>query len=189
MSPVAKKLEVWKWVVSALSIAQDSIIKDADPRNQAPLLAFFHYYFYSRDSVSLSHLKPFVNTLSDWSKTTEHLCQNGNDWTQFWLIVGLIESGELEEASKLVKKFTPENGKLVTAIHLGCHLTLEIKPLSPEEKKSAKDICNRLEDKVAPYLKQILSEYGSTLLELRNGEVKVLDDEIDEKSKLNRVKK
>ncbi|MDQ3184878.1 MAG: hypothetical protein M3Q16_00090 [Pseudomonadota bacterium] len=83
LSPVAEKLYVWKWVVQALSIAQDSFIKDADPKNQAPLLAFFHYYFYARDSVSLSHLKPFVNTLLEWSKTTESLCLNGNDWMQF----------------------------------------------------------------------------------------------------------
>ncbi|MDQ3184877.1 MAG: hypothetical protein M3Q16_00085 [Pseudomonadota bacterium] len=82
-----------------------------------------------------------------------------------------------------MKKFAPEDGKLVTAIHLGCHLALEIKPLSLQEKKSAKDICDRLQNKVAPYLKQIMSEYGSTLLELRNGEITGLDDEVHEKNK------
>lgn len=179
LSPVIEKIEIWKWVVRALGIAQEKYLEIFDPEAKYPQTSMIHYYIYSRDSVALSHLKSNLSALVGWTKDMAIGEEELVDIKNFWLIVGLIECGDIEQAEALIKNFNPEESKLLMAIHLGCYLALEIRPLPKKDKSHAKDICARLDQKIAPYRAQLIKELGSTLLELRNGEIKVIDDEAD----------
>lgn len=177
LSQVTEKLEIWKWVVQALSLSQAACLKSFDPGDKYPLTRFFHYYLYSRDSVALSHLKPHANELLDWAENeADAAIDEGREKSLFWLAVGLIESGEITQAEKVVKKMLSHDGLYLTAISLGCHLAYEVRPLNGPEKEKAREICQRVEKKVAPYRQQLISEFGSHLLELRNGEVAIIED-------------
>lgn len=179
LSPVDEKLAVWKWVVTAFDVCQNSAIKLSDASGKYPMTSFFHYYLYTRDSVSLSHLKSHIVELGEWIESDIGVNTVSQQSRLFWLIIGLIESGELDSAKEILSTFTPEDTRFLAAIHLGCHLAKEVRPLPPHERNVAAEICKSLAPQVAPHLKQILDEMGSLLLEMRNGEVKLIDDEID----------
>lgn len=177
LSPVGEKINVWKWVVDSLSFRQDGFLKDADPNNERPQSNFATYYLNGRDSVALQHLRSNQDSLVDWASGGEIEDSSITDRRKFWLIVGFIESGEIDEAEKLLHGFLPKDPRLLTAIHMGCYLAYEIRHLNTAEKKAAKAICARLEDKVAPYRAQIVKELGSMLLELRDGKVTCVEGE------------
>lgn len=178
LSQVVEKLDLWKWVIKSIETCQDPCILDIDPNAEHPLTSFFHYYLYVRDSVSLSHLRNNVSDLLDWCEIQNQDSSNhSSDKFIFWLITGLIEAGEINAAEKLVQNFRPDDARLIIAIHLGCHLAREVRPLSSGEKASAQRVCNQLDEKVAPYTAQIVKEMGSLLLEMRNGKVEVIENE------------
>ena len=178
LSPVTEKIEIWKWVVQALSLSQEACLKSMDPKDQFPITRFFHYYLYLRDSVALSHLKPHVKELLTWAESNDGVpVDEEKQKALFWLAVGLIESGEITEAEDVVKRLLSHDGLYLTAISLGCHLAYEVRPLNAVEKEKAGQICQKVEKKVAPYRQQLIKEFGSHLLEMRNGEVTTVDDE------------
>jgi hypothetical protein len=177
LSPVLEKLSIWKWVASALDMSQEKCLKEGDPEGKYPLTGFFNYYLYSRDCIALSNLKKYASSLAEWASEATYI--GGSDQNErilFWLVAGLIESGEISEAEKIIKKFTFKDGQILTAIYLDCIMAHEIRPLNDEEKSKAQNICVRLQSKVAPYIRQLIQEFGSTLLEYRNGEIKVIED-------------
>ena len=177
MSPVEEKLEVWKWVVEALEVSQAPAIQAVDVKGKYPMSSFFHFYLYTRDSVSLSHLRSNVSTLSDWANTIAFTEESSSGYHMYWLIIGLIEAGDILVAETLMKKFHPSDLRLLTAIHLGCYLANEIRPLPDDEKNAARRICESLQHKVTSQVIQIHKEMGSLLLEMRNGKVAVLEEE------------
>ena len=177
LSPVAEKLDVWKWLVEALEVCQGPAIKAADIDGKYPLTSFFHYYLYVRDSVSLSHLRGNVAILSEWAKEKVFVEDSSSETHMYWLIIGLIEAGDIVCAEELLKKFRPTNVRLLTAVHLGCHLAKEIRPLPDNEKEAAKRVCSELAQKIAPYAKMIINEMGSLLLEMRMGKLTIIDEE------------
>jgi len=177
LSPVTEKIEIWKWVVQALGLSQEYCLQKVDPTDKYPLTRFFHYYLYSRDSVALSHLKQNSQELCAWAVNQDDTSSGDEEQKSlFWLAVGLIESGEISEAEKIVKKLSSDDGRYLTAISLGCHLAHEVRPLNSNEKIKAGQICEQIEKKVAPYRQQLINEFGSHLLEMRNGEVSAIED-------------
>lgn len=178
LSPVTEKIEIWKWVVQALNLSQEEYLQKIDPEEKYPLTRFFHYYLYSRDSVALSHLKQHANEILSWAENEGKVgVGEEKQKSLFWLAVGLIESGEITEASEIIKHISPRDGLYLTAISLGCHLAYEVRPLNSVEKEKAGEICQKIEKKVAPYRQQLINEFGSHLLEMRNGEVIAIDEE------------
>jgi len=177
LSPVSEKIDVWKSVVTALSTTLESWIKQIDDAEKYPLSNFTHAYLYARDAVALSHLKPMVKELLEWAESPHTMDSSQKDESAiFWIIVGLIESGDIEEAEQLLRTFSPSDTRLLMVIHLGCHLAHEIRPLPDSTRKRAKYICTLLNEKVAPYIQQITKEFGSALLEIREGKMSIADD-------------
>lgn len=177
LSPVGEKIEVWKWVVDALEISQMPAIQAVDTDGKYPMSSFFHFYLYARDSVSLSNLRGHISDIEEWIRAGSLTGDFVSDNHTYWLIVGLIEAGDISHAEPLVGKFRPTDLRLLTAIHLGCHLAKEIRPLPELEKAAARRICESLANKVTPYVMQIHQEMGSLLLEMRNGKVATIEDE------------
>ncbi len=127
LSPVEEKISVWKWVVEALELSQLPAIQAVDSDGKYPMSSFFHFYLYARDSVSLSNLRSHIDDIENWTKAGNltDTCTSENH--MYWLVVGLIEAGDISTAEALVAKFHPTDLRLLTAIHLGCHLAKEIR--------------------------------------------------------------
>ncbi|MCA2998821.1 MAG: NACHT domain-containing protein [Rhodocyclaceae bacterium] len=181
LSPVAQKVAAWQWVVDALSVSQESVLDEIDPKGRYPLAHFFTLYMYARDSTALSHLKQNLDELVPWTAIDPGIAgDDAHERRAFWLMVGLIESGDIEEVEKLLPKVKVKSGKLLAAISLGCYLAHAVRPLSSNERAKAKAICDRLDAKVEPYKHQLMSEFGSVLLEYRNGELEVVDADYEQ---------
>src|SRR6266481_1539568 len=177
LSPVDEKLSVWKWVVSSLVSSEKGEIEAFDPDNTRPLLDFVSYYLYARDSVALSNIKQNCESIIEWADNGSSSDNEENNRKQFWLVVSLIETGDICEAERVLSKCNLTNGYLLTAIHLGCFLTSRIRPALETEKKKAGEICLMLSKKIAPFRDQLMREVKSTLLEAKQGKIEVIDDE------------
>ena len=95
----------------------------------------------------------------------------------FWHLVSLIESGNLNGAEIMIKKFKPFDQKLLLALHLGCFVIANLRITSKEEKKSALKICDFLGPKIAYLKKQVMDEFKSMLLEARHGQIEAISHE------------
>jgi NACHT domain len=172
LSTVPEKLDVWKWSVEVLGANHRLVGEQEDPTGNFPLAHFFNVYLYARDSVASSHLKQNLPLLTSWAKENNELnLLPRTDERMFWLLVGLIEAGDIEEAEKLIKTNAPKSAEQLMAIFLGCHLAREVRPLAASQKAHAKAICDRLEIRAQPYAKKLMHEFGSLLLEYRSGKV------------------
>lgn len=176
LSPVDRKLNVWKWVVSSLANLENNEISFPHASN-TPMIDFLLYYFYVRDSVALSNIKQDWKPIMDWATKESPSDKEINERKSFWLIASLIEMGEIHEAENALKDANITNGHLLSAIHLGCFNTAHIRPVPENERKKAKELCAKLDKKVGPYIKQLLQEKGSLLLEMRKGKVEVIKEE------------
>lgn len=180
LSPAADKLEVWKWVNISLSQTKSKYLLEIDPENKLPQLGYLQYYFQGRDSVALSHLKAHTAELLEWASSQSSIINDTHaEYYNFWLIVGLIESGELSAAYTIVKSTNISDPRLLMCIHLGCYLTAEIRPVTDAEKAIAKDICFYLNKKVDGCRHQLVKEMGTMLLEYKNGTVVESSNEAD----------
>lgn len=184
LSTVDEKLDVWRWVVHALCRARDATLATIDPYGRIPLTNYMGYYLYARDSVALSHLRSNVKELQEWCQITgakaadrEAAGKAAVEEPMFWLITGLVESGDIDAAGEVLLKYNSSDPRLLVAIHLGCYLAAHVRPIEPSQKGVAIEICKRFERKIAPYRKQLLSEWGSELIELRNGDIAAADDD------------
>jgi NACHT domain len=173
LSPVSEKMEVWKWVVDVLGKNHRLAGAQEDPEGKFPLAHYFNAYLYVRDSVASSHLKQNLSQLQLWAKENyiNDINNIQNDERLFWLLVGLIESGDLAEAEIVIKNNSPKNTEQLLAIFLGCHLAKEVRPLDKFQKEHAKAICDKLLIKTQPYAQLLFKEYGTLLLEYRNGKI------------------
>lgn len=98
----------------------------------------------------------------------------------FWLIVGLIEIGEVELAETLLKDFHPEDTRLLLGIHLGCFLLQHTRVATKKEKDSANRICERVAKSISDLRNKLMVEFKSELLELRKDSIKALEPPRDE---------
>jgi hypothetical protein len=93
------------------------------------------------------------------------------DVRQFWVIVGLLESGYVTDAEALLRKYHPSDTRLLLAIHLGCFLIQHVRVSTEEQRKAARRICERVAPYIASLSHEVLKEFKTQLLELRRGEL------------------
>jgi len=178
LSPVADKIDIWKWVATALSQTQEKI--DTGPlAAKYPMLTFLHVYLYARDSVALSHVTQNYDEIISWA-TNPSLFSDDREKEKlmFWFVVALIEVGDLAFAESLIEKNKIRNPMFLTAVHLGCFMAYQIRPLHASHKKIAKGIFDKLSDVVAEHRDQFMKEYGSVLVEYRNGKIHSIESEV-----------
>ncbi|MDD5562010.1 MAG: NACHT domain-containing protein [Candidatus Omnitrophica bacterium] len=172
METVDKK-PLFEWVIVNLSsVNEDVICNDENLKKRFPLMLFIQYYLFGRDSVASDLIKEYISDISS------NLLNNNilsNDRIKFWLIVGLIESGNLEEAEEYLKDFHPEDKRLLLALHLGCFLIDKLKIFSKEKQNIAGRICNKLADQIAPLRQQVIDEFRTELLEVRKDKLIALE--------------
>lgn len=179
LSPVADKIDIWKWVAGTFSEVQDQCLEKGELAEKYPAVAFAYYYLCARDSVALSHLKSNMESILDWVNDVGLPVSKGSrERKLFWLMAGLIESGDVAEARRVLadRNLGITDGRLLAAIHLGCHLAHEVRPLPDSDKEIAGDVCRTLDTKIGGFREQLMKEYGSLLLEFKKGSVAVIDD-------------
>jgi hypothetical protein len=172
MSIVSEKTETLGWVVRTLAELKEEFVKSIATFGPAiPLMTFLHYYIYARDSVATKIINHVVERLGrereDGKETDETV--------QFWCIIGLIESGQLEAAEAMVRKFKPSDNRLLLAIHLSCFVRSHLRISTGDQKSIAERIYTRIEPKVGHLMDQVMEEMKGLLLEVQRGEVKALD--------------
>jgi hypothetical protein len=171
---INEKVPLIRWIVDTLGRAQTEFLHYTDPSGRYPLTRFLFYYLSGRDSVAFSVLEHKVDQI-----LTELMIANAKDEEKdirmFWLIVGLIESGSLEKAEVLVKRYKPSDPRLLLGIHLGCYLIQHLRVSTSDQIAIAKRITDRLEESVSHLRVQVLNELKSELLEERMGSIQAID--------------
>lgn len=170
---IAKKLPLFQWVLGTLSIVEpDSLTDNVSVKQKFPLMLFIHYYLFGRDSVASEILKDnssgIIDNLIKDSKVAE-------EKIKFWVIVGLIESGDLQDAESYLKAFRPKDKRLFLALHLGCFLIEHLKIFSKAEQRIASRICGNFANEIKDLRKQILDEFSTELLEVRKDNIAAIE--------------
>jgi hypothetical protein len=141
-----------------------------------PLLAFTSIYLVARDAVAAK----IINKLPD-EATDKLLLDSSNDLIVFWKIVGLIESGHLEEACEEMGSFDPEQRECLLALELGLLFAQHTRPCSKKTSKMIESRISNTRPKITNLHDQLRKEVQSLLLEWRKGEIysipEVSDDE------------
>ena len=176
---VSKKIPILGWIIKELSRMQIIYESSIVGNSKYPLTKFLVYYMYARDSVA-------NNILRDYLSDVLKICHDDNpdksseEIQKFWLIIGLIEIGELDAAESLIQEFHPSDHRLLLGIHLGCFLAQHTRVTNRHDKKIAEKICARIGDSIASLRHQIVEEFKSELLEVRKDKIHVIDKGDDE---------
>lgn len=171
---VSKKLPVFGWIIKKLSDIQKDYERDVVVDSKYPLRDFLNYYIYARDSVANS-------VLPDHLKDVLDICHDDNpdaiseEIRRFWIIIGLIEIGELGKAEALVQKFHPSDPRLLLGIHLGCSLIQHTRVTNKHDKALAQKICERIDESIASLRQKVIEEFKSELLEIRKDKLLPLE--------------
>jgi len=168
------KLEILWAVMDGLSTSKDSFMASVMKGvNEYPINRFLSYYLFGRDAVACS----FLGDNCDKIKERIRKIANTNDAEvrTFWLIVGLIEAGHLKEAKKQLDTFTPKDSRILFSIYMGAVLLQQVRIATPEEKEVAAIITKDLSHVVALLRDQLLKELKSVLIEVRQGNVHLLE--------------
>lgn len=169
-----EKQDVLRWVIETLSDAKTEFLKETDPQNRFPLSRFTLYYLTGRDAVACDSLAFEPDAIRSALKRAD-LTQDEKDMRDFWVIVGLLECGELAAAEKALSDFDPRDMRLMLAIHLGCYLIANLKITTKEEKRIAERILKAIGHQVAGLRQQVIAEWKTELLEIRQGQLKAIE--------------
>jgi hypothetical protein len=166
------KVSVLKWVIQQLTASQKGILDEGRP--DIPLTAFIHYYIFGRDAVACSVLCDNIDEIKEaWEPKL--FSSDENEMFEFWCIVGLIECGAMLEAEKRLRKFRPNDRRLLLAIHLGCFLVSNLRVSTKEQKKLAEKMMQHINSKITDLKDKLLTEVRSELIEIQKGNIKQLE--------------
>ena len=171
---VTEKTDVLKWVIERISEAKEPFLRITDKNQRFPISRFLDYYLFGRDSVACNILEDKAEEIKK-SLQEKKLPPEQKELNDFWIIVGLLESGLLKKAEMLIKKFKPKDTRLLLAIHLGCFIIQNLRVTTQENQKIAARISESLSNLVQVYRKQILQEFKTELLEVRRGQIEAIE--------------
>ncbi len=167
---IKEKIESLKWVVEGLSQSKDFVIEHTENKSKFPLSTFISYYLYGRESVACSIPIESWKNIEETIKNST-LDSEEKELRQFWVIVGMVEAGMLEDAEQMIKKFHPTDLRLLLALHMGGFLIGQLRVSSKEDKKIAERICKHVEGAIIHLRKQIVDEFRTELFEIRKDNV------------------
>jgi hypothetical protein len=178
---VNQKVEVLSWVVDTLASTKGDFLRRAPNGERFPLTAFILYYLFGRDAVACSVLADSIKAVRSRLIAGER-SEGDAEARESWLIVGLLESGEVDRAEALVAGFKPADSRYLLAIHLGSFLIQHLRVTSKAERAAAKRIGTLVAETVGALRVELVKEVKSELLEIRRGELSVLPAPTDGES-------
>ncbi len=174
LAEVKDKIDIYGWIVDGMANAKDEFLAGHAKEGRLQIMPFLLYYLLGRDSAALAVLESRLQEVLDkWDRTD--LPSDAKDIRTFWVIVGLIESGALDTAERVLRKFKPSDLRLLLGIHLGCFLTDQVRVSTRGERDTARRICNGLSGRIDHLRVQVIEEMKSELLEVREGAIKTLE--------------
>ncbi len=169
--PISNRVNFLRWVIEGLSVQGTGFLEGSN----VPLARFLTYYLFARDSVASDVLREHFAAIADpW--TNEGISKDERDLRTYWILVGLVESGAVEEAETVIKDFHPSDQKLLLAIHLGCYLLTHLRVATRDQKKAAERICSRLAPAIEHLRLKLLEEFNTQLLEVQQGRIKEISE-------------
>jgi hypothetical protein len=175
LSPTVERSEVMSWVVETLATSMLSSDKSNVINEKYPLSNFVYQYLHGRDAVA-GDVIGNVAAQKLWKLHLEG-SESKYELQLFWLIVGLVEAGELVKAEIEIDCFEPEDRRLLLALELGCLLIGHLRMVPYEQKRHALRLAEKIGNRVPELRSQIFSEYRSHLLEIRQKQVSAVHPE------------
>ena len=169
-----EKEQILQWIIETLADSNTDFHNETDPVGKFQISRFVSYKAIGRDSVACDTLALELESMRSALKK-DGLDQDQLDMREFWIIVGLMECGELAKVQQALKSFKPRDMKLMVAIHLGCFLITHIKITSKPEKVIAAEILESIGKEIAFLREQILLEWKTELIEFRKGQLKAIE--------------
>jgi len=174
---MVRKIELLKWVLEKLSVSKTELLpQNLGKIQKYPLTKFALYYLFGRDAVAVDVLEiednvpRIIQELHSKEKSEEE-----KEAIVFWVMVGLIERGDLERAEEMIDSFDPKDVRLLLGLHLGCFFVENLKISTKGQRDTAKRICNKISPRIGRLRSQLLDELKSELLEIRRDKVKAID--------------
>ena len=171
--PVSQKLEILKWVIDRLSFCGTGL-NEGEWVQMGPLFRFLSYYLVGRDAVSAGVLADESAGQLQTGLDAVDGSPEEKELREYWVIVGMIETGHFQRADELIRNFRPNDKRLLLSLHLGCHLAAEYRVVTKEEKRWARRISDRLAPEVKQLREEVVRELASELLEIQKGQMKAL---------------
>lgn len=167
---VDSRIGTLQWVLETLAVSRGPFLKDMKRGGRQKLMALLWYYLAGRDAVGSQILR--MSRGEVWRAIGEsELSDSEKEAARFWVIVGLIEAGHIEEAEEMIAAFETEDASLMLAIHLGCFQLSELRATAADDR----EVANRIMQKLAPRIEgargELLREFETELVEIRKGRV------------------
>ena len=168
------KLPLAFWIFKKMAKVATQFDAEVIKASERPLDRFVDLVISAREGVAFSFLGENLEVLRRELFDTDTPSLDVADMRKFWLIIGLIESGQLEAALEDLKEFKPKDRRLYLGLHLGAFLMQRRRITTPTERAVAKKISDSVEEKIADLRQQLFKEFQSELLELHQGRIKAL---------------
>lgn len=172
--PLDEKTKIYPWVLVKLAQVCKDVAGVCGQERKYPLTTFIAYYLLGRDSVACEVLNERFDQIVERALLPD-MKPEDSEVVEFWLIVGLIEIGQLEKAKVLLKKYHPKDVRLLLAIHLGCVLLEHLRVATKEQCNAASEIARSLNAVIVPLREQLIGEFKSHLLEIRKGKIHAIE--------------
>jgi len=156
LTKMPEKQDVFQDVLRGLADGEADFTQSASDGGRLPYLGTAYYYLACRDSVALGPLRQFAEDIYFTDQG-----EGSHDTVQFWTIIGLLETYQLEQASRLIKKFRPKDLRLLVGIDMACGLRRD------SEKKIAKRIRQDLDERIGNVRRYLYKEIQTTFSEIR----------------------
>ena len=169
-----QKAELISWSIRALASATSTLLDDK-AEIQYPLHSFIFSYLVGRDAVA-------ADCTAEIARENPDLSLHGDiaaELAEFWLIVGLMDSGHLAAAYERIRKFKPSQQLPLLSIHMGAFLLMHVRAANDEQKRIAKQIVEHLLPSVALVIPKFLKEFKSHLIEIQKGKIQELQPHED----------
>jgi len=181
MMRTVHRVEVLKWVVQQLVREKDNAIAEfSSTMSNAQYLPFVYYYLYGRDAVAAKAIEEVIAARAAVEPESEEERKQA-EAELFWCIAGLIESHQLGKAEEILRRFVPQDFRQLMALFIGAHCVEQLHVTSDEDKKIAKRITAHLDPLIDSMRPAVIKELKGLLLEVRKGEVTVLDGPSEER--------
>ncbi len=172
---ITDKMSFLKGVIMGLATVKNDFLKETLGKGpNYPLTLFLFYYLFGKDAVASEILEDKTKSLL---AEIQPECKDEEEaeTVQFWLIVGLIECGSVEEAQAQIRDFKPKDVRLLLALHLGCFLMQFVRIFDDDRRVIAKKICEGLAPRIAHLRIKVLDEFKSELLEIRKDKIRAIE--------------
>jgi hypothetical protein len=148
--------------------------KASGGQDDPPVMDTLFYYLFARDAVACKAIRGVAEQVFGGQQKTS---DPQAEVQQLWCLTGLIESGDLQQAEEYLKHYKPSDLRLLLCLRLGCYYVWKLRIASPEQKKIAEKLSERIAPRVDQLRKKLLSEVKGFLLEVRADEVRAVDEE------------